>query len=590
MTAVAQNATEPIFVGNMPGPVEKSADVVELRPNGDENGENHSVQLIDSFPTEYDWSFCDINEPTILEGSLAPPTQVQNADLAQFPNAEPWNATYQFGVEDDYFYGASNRNHYDGPPGTMTRSDRQSSICQSPAYEPIHETDSAGRRVSDFAESPPNEVINLSSALSDFFFREVIALYCTWDSSANNMRILTGNMWQSSGIIYHTIQSMAASCLAGNFPHLAAVAKRERSHAVDHLHGRVKAVVSKEERLLSLMLLGHTASWFDPHDLGQDQFHDAWIMTNSWALEMQKDSNWPFFEQSMDNWSMLLAFLTDKGIDSVIPPLSTGPDQPTQSTMPHPFSGISHQLAKLVTYTGRLVFRVRKRLLNVIYMTETDMDDFRDWFREARSIERRLCAYIPMNVSCMVDPGDPTISLDHFQQMDQAFQYMALLQIYRVFPDLLTERYQPWNTHAILLPQAALKKPTREEMDAWLTELAIHILSILQKIPFESPTRSVQPFIFTAVSGELKYPRHPVDLSDGVSAPFQPIDQASIKVARARQFILSRLSAYGNILTVGKVQQICRLIKAVWDALDAGDADVFWVDVTYKKQLGTMMA
>ncbi|KAH7141560.1 hypothetical protein B0J13DRAFT_557013 [Dactylonectria estremocensis] len=590
MTAIVQTATDPILAGNISAPVEMTADMVELRPTREESWESRPLQLADPFPIDYEWNLGDIMEPTILEGSPTLLIQLDEVNLAQFPHAEPsWNATCQLGIEGDYSYGARNQIQRDGQPETTTSSHRRSSICHSPADEPTHRPDGAVRRISHNTETPPKEVINLSSALSDHFFREVIALYCTWDSDSNDMRILTGNMWQSSGIIYHTIQSMAASCLAKNFPHLAAVAKRERSHAVDYLNGRVNAAVSKKERLLSLMLLGHTASWIDPHDLAQDQFRDAQIMTNSIASEMQKGSNWAFFEQSMDHWSMLLAFLTDKGVDSVMPPPSIGPEQPTQSQMPHPFSGISHQLVKLVTDTGRLIFRTRKRLLTLKYMTETDMDAFQDGLREARSIERSLFAYVPMDVSCMVGLCDPSTTLNHFQQMDQAFQYTALLQIYRVFPDLLAERYQPWNKYEILLPQAAHEKPTRQEMDIWLTKLAMHILSILQEIPFESPTRCIQPFIFAAVSGELKYTQHLVHLSDGVSVPFPPIDHASIEVARARQFTLSRLSAYGNILTVGKVQQICQLLNCVWDALDAGDGDVYWVDLAYKKQLGTMM-
>lgn len=83
--------------------------------------------------------------------------------------------------------------------------------------------------------------------------------------------------------------------------------------------------------------------------------------------------------------------------------------------------------------------------------------------------------------------------------------------------------------------------------------------------------------------GELKYIQHLVHLSDGVSVLFPPIDYVLIEVARARQFILSRLLAYGNILTVGKAQQICQLINCMWDALNVGDGDVYWVDLAYKK-------
>ncbi|CAI6091344.1 unnamed protein product [Clonostachys chloroleuca] len=290
-----------------------TTDEVELWSNGVECWEGRPLQLVDSVPKDSEWNLCDIIDPTMLEGSSIAPIQLEGEDSDQFPHAESfWNDTCQFGVEDEFSNGARNQTRSDGPPEATMRSQGRSSICHSPTDESAHKTDRAMRRISHLAEIPPKQVFNLPSALSDYFFREVIALYCTWDSDSNDMRIFTGNMWQSSGIIYHIIQSMAASCLTKNFPHLATVAKRERSHAVDYLHGTASAVVSKEERFFSLLLLGHTASWFDPRDLAQDQFHDAQIMANSWASETQKGSIWPFFKQSMDYWSMLLAFLFNR--------------------------------------------------------------------------------------------------------------------------------------------------------------------------------------------------------------------------------------------------------------------------------------
>ncbi|KAH6880032.1 fungal-specific transcription factor domain-containing protein [Thelonectria olida] len=438
---------------------------------------------------------------------------------------------------------------------------------------------------------PPRELFNLPTALSEYFFREVITLYCTWDSKSNAMRNIVENQWQSSGVLHHTIQSMAASCLSEDFPRLSSVAKSEHSLALQYIQTKSPSPNLHEDTLLAYMLLGHTASWLNPQNLATDMFRASCGMLNDASTEADDSNHLAFFSDTMDYWAMLLVYLTDSHNLGDYRRRSVGPADPTKAIEPHPYSGISRETVRMLTDTGILIFQYRKHMSGVKFMTEKDLDVFRVALREARRLERSLLAHRAPDVSHIKDPGDPKTPLNHLQLIDEAYRCTGLLQIYRVFPDLLNERYAPWNKEHVLRPPPATKIPTAQERQTWLTKLAMHVLSILREIPFESRTRSVQPFIMVAVSGELRQdPKHTQTPDSGEEElGVLHIDQASIEVVRARKFVGSRLAAYTHILPLRKIRVIFELINCVWSALDAGEEDVYWLDVAHERNLGTLM-
>ncbi|RSL95175.1 hypothetical protein CEP52_012183 [Fusarium oligoseptatum] len=380
-----------------------------------------------------------------------------------------------------------------------------------------------------------SELRHLPSALTDYFFKEVIKLYCTWDNSFNSLRIMIGRMWQSSGALYHIMQSMAAVCLSEIFPHLAATAMRERSCALGYLQQNSISPIRKEEHALATFLFGHSSSWFDPHDLATDKFQEAGALISSWSLP-DNEFSWSFLEEAFDFWKMLLAFTTDT---------TNG-------------RNLSRQICVSPSQlTGRrLVFSVRTSLPNVLFTNEYQIDFFRDTLEEAGRLEHQLLAFVAAEASCIVDPGDPNTPRTHFQHMDEAFRYTGLFTIIPYFP--------------------------RARKKCELTSLATHVVQILQEIPFESLTRCIQPFVMVAVSGELRYNNQTPGSGSTLGA--------SIETARARNFVKSRLAAYTHVLPLPKVQQHYQLVKDIWSAIDSGDEDVYWVDVASQKKLSPLMA
>jgi hypothetical protein len=438
---------------------------------------------------------------------------------------------------------------------------------------------------------PHPRMSNTPTTLSEYFFRDVITLYCSWDSELNVMRNIIEKMWQSSGVLYHTIQSMAAACLSKDFPHLLPVAREERSQAL-HLVKTRPQEVEKQVILLASMLLGHTSSWLSPHNLATETFRASQSILDEIATENSNSSEMSFFRDTMDYWAMLLVYLTDKNeLGEYRREVRVGPPNLTKPIEPHPYSGISQDMVRALTDTGILIFQYRKHMSTMKFMTESDLDVFRAALREGRRLERMFLAHQVPSTFETKNPGDPKTPLKHLELMDEAYRCTGLLQLYRVFPDLLNERYSPWNKDHILRPLPAHHVPTKEERQLWLTKFALHILGVLEDIPFESRTRSAQPFVMVAISGELRQNSH--DLQGSEVSMTDPgmlsIDGVSIEVARARKFVSSRLSAYTHILPLRKSQVILELINQVWSAIDEGQEDAYWLDIAYEKKLGTMM-
>jgi len=129
----------------------------------------------------------------------------------------------------------------------------------------------------------------------------------------------------------------------------------------------------------------------------------------------------------------------------------------------------------------------------------------------------------------------------------------------------------------------------------------------------------MQPFILVAASSELRWPgtstkeqkqqtshsQHPRP-NDGIGRDGDNVNDASdgegtctildnhttaatIKLARARRFVRSRLAAYTHILPLKKVSKILELVGSVWAALDDGELDVYWMDIAHRKGLRTIM-
>jgi hypothetical protein len=111
---------------------------------------------------------------------------------------------------------------------------------------------------------------DIPSLLVEYYFKEVAGLFSCYDSMMNPFRTTVSQLWQSSPVICRTLQSMAATCLVEESPHLGKIGIQLRQEAMALLENEFKF---DDMTLLALLMLGQTASWHDATDLGIPLFN-----------------------------------------------------------------------------------------------------------------------------------------------------------------------------------------------------------------------------------------------------------------------------------------------------------------------------
>lgn len=434
------------------------------------------------------------------------------------------------------------------------------------------------------SQSPSRQIWDWEPLVVDYFFTEVVPLYSLFDSKANPLRQILERVWQTSEPVYHALKSMAALCLASDFPDLSSVAKRERTEAlicVDKPH----TAITREELLLTYIMIGHTSSWHRSDDLSLTCFTKSRNILEDWSKEGSSSLDRSFFWDFLKFWRMLLAFVTDevqhvKFAEAVV----LGPKTIAYCSLPHPWTGIAPDMIDNLAEVGTLIHSLRTRLRPTTFLSMADVQYVQNAVTRARQLESTLLGYRSADLTTILDPGDSHTPKTHLKDICEAYRALALLLLYRAFPDLLSQRYWPWEEDDLLQPRPTLTQLDGNDRDTWLTHLALHVISILENIPFESRTRSVQPFIFIAVATELRLaPRGKTRGTEDRNHPLY------FRAVRARRFIRSRLSAYKHMLPIEKTRMFYNITEKLWSEVDGGDCTAYWMDILSRKGLGTIL-
>ncbi|RDW93846.1 uncharacterized protein DSM5745_01168 [Aspergillus mulundensis] len=475
--------------------------------------------------------------------------------------------------------------------------------------------------------SVPQPLNNPSWTLIEYYFKEVAALFSSYDSQMNPFRTTVSRLWGSSLAMCRTMQSMAAATLVNDFPQFGPMGKKMRNEAIE--------IISKEtdmddKSLLALLMLGQTASWHDPKDLGISYFNHLRRHLDNASLAKaanptNRGNNYQFFEEALVYWEMLLSFVAD---DAAVLPAPQTPSSPTESLVlqrvPHPWTGIARDTQFTVQEAGRLVRAERKRIRSRRFTSQIDIANAQIALEKARELEERLLSLAHPTEAEIVSPGDDETPVWHLLTMAEVYRCTGLLQLYRAFPDLLQRRLpvqhqshhsptrQPHPQLQNTTPQAQdpftswLNEPLHTNPspqtqppnlqsdntyhDSWLTEFALTTLSRLKSIPFESRTRCLQPLLLVASSSELRLPSTPSDpmaLSANGNGPC--ISSHALEVSRTRRFILGRLTALQYVLPPKPISVCLELVSEVWRRMDGGDDGVYWMDVMIEKGWETTM-
>ncbi|KAF4946105.1 hypothetical protein FSARC_14275 [Fusarium sarcochroum] len=449
-----------------------------------------------------------------------------------------------------------------------------------------------------------------TSILVEYYFKEVCGMMSCYDSPMNPYRTTISNMWSGSQSLYYITQSMAAACLSEVSPSFSSVGRQLRDQAMVCLSGEAKIAHLETSSLLALVMLGMSLSWHDPSSLGQPQFD---VLAKKVLSAEARDVNLAladkkkefFFYNSLVYWKMLLSFVTD--VDSSIKHAQPQPAPPdcldlSEPRMPHPQTGIGIEVQELVGKVGSLVRKERKRIRFRRFASKEDIQQAQHAILASERLHSELCAIELPRENDIVDAGDDMTPANHLVSIAEAYRCTGLLQLYRNFPDLLTP-YTPSVNPASNPFMTESPGPTgsctddRSLTDTWLTCLALHVLDLVKDIPVSSRSRSIQPLLFVSICSELSLSRSYCTISNIQQPPVASIATSQrfsvplsgLEVLEARRVIVSRLSAFENILAAKPIRRMLMLVKKTWARMEEEKQEVYWMDVMMENGYETLM-
>ncbi|KAL1630672.1 hypothetical protein SLS54_000543 [Diplodia seriata] len=473
-------------------------------------------------------------------------------------------------------------------------------------------------------------------ALVEHYFKSVCALYSSFDSALNPFRTAVGRIWDSSPSVNYAIQSMAAAQLANFYPQMVVTGLELQRKAYQHLQDEMTMVTagcqSSERALLAILLLGLTACWHDENDLGLTHLAAARALIYPRLIAPVPPENNvirrqnQFFEESLIYWEMLIGFVSP---ESSINDTAGRHGKPWQSgglgplgiassfmsgnrshafasgnkLLPHPWTGIAPNVQMLFAEVGRLVRHERLSHRQASSAHPSDPPGYstrpppssapaqqeqRDKLAWATLLEEQLLSSDLPAAGDLIDPGDAATARADFVQLGEAYRCAALLEIYRVYPRILQRRLgadsasRGWERTGICSLTPSTPGTAREATDLriWLNSLALHVVDLLQEMPHSSGTCSTQPILLVAAAGEMRFVS---------SLDYFDLHANNEKVRHARAFVRERLREFAKRLPSKPLMRMMQLVEEVWRRLDAGDKDVFWLDVMWEKGWQTVM-
>ncbi|RBR11655.1 uncharacterized protein FIESC28_08882 [Fusarium coffeatum] len=498
------------------------------------------------------------------------------------------------------------------PPDNGSQEQNEERLWQANAMGPQQVYSQALTRVEP--NQPSEQVIEMplaqalqdhSSVLVEYYFKEVCGMMSCYDSPMNPYRTTISNMWSGSQSLYYITQSMAAACLSEVSPTFASVGHRLRDQAMICLSREAKIAELETSSLLALVMLGMSLSWHDPDSLGQPQFDvlarkvmSAEARGDPLALADKKKEF--FFYNSLVYWKMLLSFVTDMDPNmrsaqpQPIPPDSLDKHEPR---MPHPQTGIGIEVQELVASVGSLVRKERKRLRTRRFVSKDDIQQAQDAIIASERLHAELCTIELPQEGDIVDAGDDLTPAIHLVNIAEAYRCTGLLQLYRNFPDLLVPFAQSAHYMTGSPDSSGSYTDERAFTDTWLTCLALHVLDLVKDIPTTSRSRSIQPLLFVSICSELSICRPYCTISNLQRSPVASIAASprfrvplnGLEVLQARKIVISRLSAFENILAAKPIRRMLMLVKKTWACMDEEKKDMYWMDVMMDNGYETLM-
>lgn len=261
---------------------------------------------------------------------------------------------------------------------------------------------------------------------------------------------------------------------------------------------------------------------------------------------------------------------------------------------PHPFTGVSGPITSAFVEVGKLIRRQRQLARSQAFASQKHIDELQSMLSKATILEESVLSQNVPQEQHIANPQDQDTPVEHLIKMAESYRDAALLQLYRVFPDLLSRRLGDGKPN-----HAGNEDLTAVVANDCLLALALRILDTLASIPVESCTTPFQMVQLLCTSSELGFIRNrasPTERTSLLTArlgsritysalPFLDFEATgttqNTKVAEAREFVVSRLSISQRQMPGQRLFKLLQGLREVWSRLDEGKTSepVYWLDV-----------
>ncbi|PYI24187.1 hypothetical protein BO99DRAFT_439501 [Aspergillus violaceofuscus CBS 115571] len=396
-----------------------------------------------------------------------------------------------------------------------------------------------------------------------------------------------------------------------------------------------KSVACRNESLTALLfgiiVFGMTASWHDSSSLGiqhlkaaraifqalysypgvslavytsgQGVLHDSSIPRLSFRVHAAAAAATlqHFFVGALAYWEALTSFVVDQEdlevAEYLLSPQLRVSHQAANRRMPndtHPWSGISTELFICLSRVGAIARQLHYLRRNRPSCTAADGGGSTATQLHARHNALRLYTgrlkalvsqYRIPPPEAVRETGDALAPVDHFRTLARVYQLSALLELYRMFPEL---EQQDQSASRAWLPPHEVALEEKSEVDHWRRQLnarAMDILSLIASIPKTSSTRATQMLALVIAGSTLQ----PLPVNDGAdllsgrasgggggeytppsyATPTTTITTTQAEIRHWRTFVADRLQNLACYVGLTTVQQAARIVEQSWARADS---------------------
>ncbi|KEF60789.1 uncharacterized protein A1O9_02351 [Exophiala aquamarina CBS 119918] len=494
------------------------------------------------------------------------------------------------------------------------------------------------------------------SDLLKFYFYNLCRKNSVFDGPANPFRYMIIQWLTDSPLILNCVLSMSARALVGHRPDILPKAVRHHTVAVGYLTEILTKLTHQtpsdpvdpsipagedsahqiKQAVLASILLGISSSWLDASDLGVQHLLGARKLLSQWqtmgtteanrnhwvpSIAMQ-DPEKSFIIGALAYWEALIAFVIDQPLNAV-DYLEQFCDQSSLEMIY--LNGWTGICTPLFVYLAKVAILVRQKrqcskMANMGW--NSSLENVRSkLLGTAIELERLIVAYNLPPRSKLFETGDPLVSLSQLEALAHCYQLTSLLELYRSFPEILTQKTYTycsagsvsgsiWAAAADSSPTIGGMQPltqllvqgTEHSSRSLLFNMATTVIGMMEGVPEGSGLSYIHTLGMIICGSTLSaLPEHTclAVKEQGPQGLLMSIAMDRANVVKTRDAVLKRLRANAKAAGMDSFCQVEVLLKEVWGRLDAisdqlhpvvgDDAEkmeqVHWLDVMIECRL-----